>query len=172
MTLADPPGVIVAADAGWRALPQLSPLLSTIAQAVWEQPMLLSEPIAQTPVTFLHGDWKMGNLGSHPDGRTILLDWAYPGSGPVCWEICWYIALNRARLPESKEATIERFRAALERQGVATDGWFDTQLDLCVIAIMVAFGWEKAIGDEAELRWWESKVARAVERQRLDLPVP
>jgi hypothetical protein len=23
----------------------------------------------------------MGNLGTHPDGRTILLDWAYPGAG-------------------------------------------------------------------------------------------
>ena len=55
----------------------------------------------------------MGNLGTHPDGRTILLDWAYPGSGPACWDLCWYLALNQARLPESKEATIERFRAAL-----------------------------------------------------------
>jgi hypothetical protein len=172
LAMDDPPGPIVAADAGWRALPALSPLLADLAELVWDDPTLLAAPIASTPVTFLHGDWKMGNLGSHPDGRTVLLDWAYPGSGPPCWDLCWYLALNRARLPESKEASIERFRDALERHGLSTSAWFDTQLDLCVIAIMVAFGWEKAIGDEAELRWWEQQVAAALDRQQLDLPLP
>ena len=31
------------------------------------------------PLTFVAGDWKLGNVGRRPDGRTILLDWAYPG---------------------------------------------------------------------------------------------
>jgi hypothetical protein len=110
----------------------------------------------------------MGNLGSHPDGRTILLDWALPGSGPVCWDLCWYLALNRARLPETKEATIARFRYALQRRGVEVSNWFDTQLDLCTIGIMATFGWEKALGDEAELRWWERRVLDAAVRQNLD----
>jgi hypothetical protein len=114
----------------------------------------------------------MGNLGSHPGGRTILLDWAYPGSGPACWDLCWYLALNRARLPESKEDTIARFRSDLERHGVDTTGWFENQLDLCLAAIMVTFGWEKALGDEDELHWWETRVSQAVARQSLDLPQP
>src|SRR5256885_2654817 len=25
-----------------------------------------------TPLTFLHGDWKLGNLGTGADGRTVL----------------------------------------------------------------------------------------------------
>ncbi len=129
-----------------------------------ERPELLTGPLGQTPRTFLHGDWKMGNLGSHPDGRTILLDWAYPGSGPACWDLCWYLALNRARLPEAKEAAIERFRTALEASGVATDPWWQAQLDLCVIGIMATFGWEKALGDAAELDWWERQVAGAAAR--------
>ncbi|HWC34865.1 MAG TPA: phosphotransferase [Mycobacteriales bacterium] len=170
LEVADPPGPIVGADAGWRALPALSPLLADLAFAVQDDPSLLTVPLSQTPVTFLHGDWKMGNLGSHPDGRTILLDWAYPGSGPACWDLCWYLALNRARLPEPKEASIERFRAALERHGVATADWFDRQLDLCLAAIMVTFGWEKAIGDETELRWWEHHVREALQRQGIGLP--
>jgi hypothetical protein len=112
----------------------------------------------------------MGNLGTHPDGRTILLDWAYPGSGPACWDLCWYLALNRARLPESKEAAIERFRAALEAAGIATEGWWQAQIDLCLSGMMATIGWEKALGDEAELRWWENQVAAALGRQQVDLP--
>jgi aminoglycoside phosphotransferase (APT) family kinase protein len=171
LAVADPPGPIVAADAGWKALPRLSPLLAELAWAVHADPALLTTPLAETPVTFLHGDWKMGNLGSHGDGRTILLDWAYPGSGPACWDLCWYLALNRARLPISKESTIALFRDALERHGVDTHEWFDRQLDLCMAAMMVTFGWEKAIGDGAELRWWEARVRDALERSGLDLPI-
>ena len=50
----------------------------------------------------------------------ILLDWAYPGEGPVAHELAWYLALNRARLPvgHSKESTIDDLRSALERRGV------------------------------------------------------
>ena len=33
-----------------------------------------------------------------------------PVPGPACHDLGWYLAMNRARLPESKEATIERFR--------------------------------------------------------------
>jgi hypothetical protein len=167
---AEPPQTIAAADRGWRTLSERSPLLANITRAVHENPATLATPLAATPVTFLHGDWKMGNLGSHPDGRTILLDWAYPGSGPPCWDLCWYLALNRARLPESKEETIARFRSALSDRGVAVSRWFDTQLDLCLIGIMATFGWEKALGDETELRWWEHRVADAVARQQLALP--
>src|ERR1700748_486751 len=61
----------------------------------------------------------MGSLGPHPDGRTILLDWPLPGAGPACWDLCWYLALNRARLPEPKEAALGRFRAALASHGIA-----------------------------------------------------
>jgi Phosphotransferase enzyme family len=169
LAVADPPGPIAAADAGWKALPERSPLLLELANRVWDEPAVLTDALATTPATFLHGDWKMGNLGSHPGGRTILLDWAYPGSGPPCWDLCWYLALNRARLPETKEASIARFRTDLEHHGIDTAAWFDRQLDLCLIAIMVTFGWEKALGDEAELRWWERRVAEAAGRQTLHL---
>lgn len=166
----DVPGPIAAADAGWRALPELSPLLAGVARAVHADPELLSRPMAATPTTFLHGDWKMGNLGMHPDGRTILIDWAYPGSGPACWDLCWYLALNRARLPEAKDAAIERFRAALEAGGCSTESWWQTQLDLCLIGMMATFGWEKALGDRDELAWWEVKVGHALRQQGLALP--
>jgi hypothetical protein len=164
LTAADVPGPIAAAAEGWRRLPRLSAPLWEIASLVHERPDVVAGPLGRTPATFLHGDWKMGNLGRHPDGRTILLDWAYPGSGPACWDLCWYLALNRARLPEPKEAAIDRFRGALEAHGVSTDPWWQRQLDLCTIGIMATFGWEKALGESGELDWWQDRVAGAAER--------
>jgi hypothetical protein len=116
----------------------------------------LSVALLDTPQTFLHGDWKYGNLGYGRDGRVILLDWAYPGEGPVAHELAWYLALNRARLPvgHSKESTIDDLRSALERRGVDTTGWWERQVGLCLLGAVVQFGWEKALGDDDELAWW------------------
>jgi Phosphotransferase enzyme family len=149
------------ADTGWRAFAERAPddvnhLVAELRRAPWT----ISEAVATTPTTFLHGDWKMGNLGTHPDGRTILIDCAYPGEGPACHELGWYLAINRARLPESKEAAIERFHSSLERHGVATADWWERQLDICLLGTLVQFGWEKALGDADELAWWSER-ARA-----------
>jgi Phosphotransferase enzyme family len=165
------PGPLAASAVGWPALAERSALLSAVAR----RPVRPRRPgdhhgLSGLPGTFLHGDWKMGNLGSQPDGRTILLDWTLPGAGPACWDLCWYLALNRARLPEAKEAAIARFRAALESHGIAAAAWWQEQLDLCLIGIMATFGWEKALGDAAELCWWEARVAAAVVRLHIPLP--
>ncbi|HEY3144401.1 MAG TPA: hypothetical protein VGJ86_24945 [Acidimicrobiales bacterium] len=143
------------AEEGWQRFGSLAPpaALDVVTQ-LRREPWLLAEALESTPSTLLQGDWKMGNLGSWPDGRTILLDWAYPGEGPVCHDLAWYLALNRARLPESKEDSISRFRRALTRHGVSTDGWWERQLGLCLLGALVQFGWEKALGDESELAWW------------------
>ncbi len=113
----------------------------------------LARAARRTPQTFLHGDWKLGNLGA-ADGRTILLDWTYPGVGPAAHDLAWYLCLNRARLPESKEDAIDAFRTSLEIHGIATAAWWDEQLSLCLLGALVQFGWEKALGDDAELGWW------------------
>lgn len=157
----DVPVPIRVADEGWRVLPERAPRLAEVLAGIHYDPTALTLALQDTPATFLHGDWKLGNLGSHPDGRTILLDWAYPGQGPACYDLAWYLALNRSRLPESKEATIEAFRSALEHHGVDTSGWWEEQLDLCLLGIMATLAWEKAVGDDAELRWWESRALEA-----------
>jgi hypothetical protein len=169
LTASEVPSAVAAAAAGWRELPGRSPLLSQLARLVHDQPEVITEPLSRTPRTFLPGDWKLGNLGTHPDGRTILLDWAFPGAAPACWDLCWYLALNRARLPEPKEAVISRFRAALEHHGIDTAGWWQQQLDLCMIGVMATFGWEKALGDGGELAWWETTVADAADRQGIPI---
>jgi hypothetical protein len=152
---ADVPAPIAAAAEGWHRLSERSPRLAELAAGVHGDPGTLAAALAATPQTFVAGDWKLGNLGSRPDGRTIVLDWAYPGEAPLCWELAWYLALNRARLPRSKEETIAAYRRRLEQLGVDTAGWWDRQLGLCLLGMMATLAWEKALGDTGELEWWE-----------------
>jgi hypothetical protein len=155
LEMADVPGPIAVADQGWGLLPDRAPRLHELVTAVHRDPDALSDAVRGTPMTFVAGDWKLGNVGHRPDGRTVLLDWAYPGEAPPTWDLTWYLALNRARLPESKEETIARYRARLERHGVATDDWWERQLGLALVGMAAVFAWEKAVGDQAELEWWE-----------------
>jgi hypothetical protein len=39
-----------------------------------------------------------------------------------------------------------------------------------MIGIMATFGWEKALGEPAELSWWETAIAAAAARQRIPVP--
>jgi hypothetical protein len=123
----------------------------------------LVEAVRQTPLTFLHGDWKLGNLGVAPD-RTVLLDWTYPGIGPIAYELAWYLSLNRSRLPESKEASIDALRRSLERRGIDTGGWWEPQVALCLLGALVQHGWEKALGDDDELGWWCDRAREGARR--------
>lgn len=146
---------------GWDRLPRLAPRAGGLARKLAEDPAPLVRALRETPQTLVHGDWKYGNLGSTPDGRTILLDWAVPGQAPPCLDLAWYLAVNAARLPEPKEDAIDAYRDSLVRHGVGVDGWFDRQLGLSLIGGFLLLGWEKTFGDRAELAWWERRVEAA-----------
>jgi len=143
------------AHKGWQQFADRAPAdVRSVLDELRRGPDALVTAMRTTPLTFVHGDWKLGNLGVTADGRTALIDWTYPGEGPCCYELAWYLAVNRARLPETKEATIERFRSSLDRHGIETESWFDRQLGLALLAGLLVFGWEKALGDDDELGWW------------------
>jgi hypothetical protein len=153
------------ADDGWRRFAERAPrVVRDAVTALRHEVDPLVQALADTPATFLHGDWKLGNLGSHPDGRTILLDWTYPGVGPPLHDLAWYLALNAARLPEAKEDAIDALRSAFEDRGIETARWWEAQLDLCLLGCLVQFGWEKALGDDDELTWWCERAERGVDR--------
>jgi hypothetical protein len=114
----------------------------------------LASALRMTPSCFLHGDVKASNTGVAADGRTVLIDWAYVGEGPACHELTWHLALDRDKLPVSKEDTIEAFRAGLEHHGVATGDWWQRQHELCLLGGAVQFLWEKSFDDDDELGWW------------------
>lgn len=156
----------IARDGWQRFSERVPPEVAKAIDALRRDPTPLAEAIAHTPSTLLHGDWKLGNLGRSRDGRTVLIDWAYVGVGPVAHELAWYLALNRARLPEgyTKELTISAFASALEDAGIDRSGWWDRQVAVCLLGALVQFGWEKALGPDDELQWWCDRA-----REGLDL---
>lgn len=140
---------------GWRRVEAEAPRSAELAAALIRDASPLLRPLAATPRTLVHGDWKAGNLGSLPDGRTVLLDWAFPGEAPPCADLAWYLAVNCERLPEPKEEAIDAYHGALEHHGVDTAPWWDEQLGLCLIGAFLQLGWSKAGG---ELAWWDRRV--------------
>ncbi|GIH04241.1 hypothetical protein Rhe02_23080 [Rhizocola hellebori] len=142
---------------GWQALADAAPEAHRHALALAQDPRPLVAALERTPATFIHGDWKAGNLGSHPDGRTILLDWGWPGRAAALVDLAWYLAVNCDRLPESKEDTIAAYRTALEGNAIATGSWWQRQLDLALLGAFVQLGWSKT-GDADELEWWVRRV--------------
>jgi hypothetical protein len=165
MCALEPHGVPRIAADGWRRFAERAPadVHSMVADLRRDRTPLV-RALRATPSTFVHGDWKMGNLGRTPDGRTILLDWQSPGEGPACSDLAWYLALNRARLPESKQDAIASYRRTLQARGVDTEGWWDVQLDLALLGLVVIFGWEKALGPDDELGWWCDRVREGAAR--------
>ena len=156
----DPADVPRIATSGWEQLDDVAPRLAAVIGPLRAEPWDLVDALGAGPQTFIHGDWKLANLGSRPDGRTILLDWALPGAGPPLLELAHYLALNSSRLPvgHTKDDAISTYRDALEREGVETTPWFDAQLDVALVAMTVLLGWEKALGAPEELAWWEARV--------------
>jgi hypothetical protein len=147
---------------GWPLLEEVAPALARVVVPLVHDPALFVHALDTTPATFVHGNWKLDNLGTDDRGRTVLLDWELPGTGAAASDLAWYLAINCRRLPTTKEHTIESYRAALERHGIATEPWWDRQLGLCLVGAMVQFGWEKALGGyDDELAWWEEQVVRA-----------
>ena len=147
---------------GWPLFARVAPAAAEIVSPLSLDPTPLVAALADTPATLVHGNWKLVNLGSDPDGRTVLLDWETPGRGPALSDLAWYLAINCRRLTQSKEDSIDAYRAALERHGIATEPWWSRQLGLCLVGALVQFGWEKAFaGYDDELAWWERRVVEA-----------
>jgi hypothetical protein len=141
---------------GWRAVAELAPEAATVGLALAADPTPLATAMADGPRTLVHGDWKFGNLGSWPDGRTVLLDWAWPGEAGPGVDLAWYLAVNCDRLPESKEDTIAAYRLSLENRGIATEPWWDRHLELALLGGFLQLGWSKA-GNPDELAWWTDR---------------
>jgi hypothetical protein len=147
---------------GWPLLAVVAPAAAEVAWPLARDPGPLVQALAGTPQTFVHSNWKLDNLGTDDDGRTVLLDWEQPGRGAALSDLAWYLAINCRRLPQSKEDSIAAYRTALEDCGIDTAPWWERQLALCLLGALVQFGWEKALGGyDEELAWWETRAVEA-----------
>jgi hypothetical protein len=158
----NPAAVPRAMGEGWQRLPEVSPAMADLVLPLLADPTPLVAALTRLPHTLVHGDWKAANLGSHEDGRTVLLDFGEaPGEASPLADVSWYLALNAALLPESKDDALESYRDALERHGVRTSEWWDDATALELLGCMLQFGWEKALGGTGdELSWWEDRARR------------
>ncbi len=147
---------------GWDRFASVAPRAAEVVLPLLADPGPLVRALQGVPHTFVHGDWKAANLGRHPDGRTILLDWGeVPGEASPLADLAWYLALNAARMPHSKEDAIAAYRRALEGHRVDTGGWWEEAVDLELLATMLQYGWEKAFGGPGpELDWWEDRATK------------
>ena len=155
---ADP--VPPAVAGGWQLMAKRHPKQSAILRDLAHDPSPIVDALNAGPTTLLHGDWKLGNLGS-TNTTTLLLDWDRCGAGAPLVDVAWYLAVNCDRLPESKEATLETYRRSLEAAGVETSSWWDAQLRPALAGAFVQLGWSKN-EDEAEFGWWSDRLDEAL----------
>jgi len=147
---------------GWRVLESRHPRQARVLLELVHDPAPLLAALEAGPMTLVHGDWKLGNLGSGPDA-TILLDWDRCGSGPPPVDLAWYLAVNCDRLPESKEDAIAAYRASLEATGVETASWWNDQLRAALAGAFLQLAWAKN-DDDAEFGWWADRLDEAFPR--------
>ena len=147
---------------GWPLLSEVAPKAAAVVVPLVHDPRPLVSALAKTPQTLVHGNWKLDNLGTDDEQRTVILDWESPGRAAGMSDLAWYLSINCRRLPTSKETAIECYRDRLESRGIDTAGWWDTQVGLCLVGALVQFGWEKALGGyDDELAWWEERAVTA-----------
>ncbi len=79
---------------GWERLPEVAPGMAEQLFALQDDPRPFLAALASGPHTLVHGDVKLGNLGSRPDGATVMIDWALPGRAPPAFDLAHYLALE------------------------------------------------------------------------------
>lgn len=71
------------------------PEITELHRALNHSPDAVSE-LRTLPVTLMHGDFHIQNLGFDPDGTLVALDWAHVGIGPVGADIATLASLYHA----------------------------------------------------------------------------
>ena len=147
---------------GLAAVAEVAPEGSRRGNPAGLRPGPLVAALSSTPHTFVHGNWKLDNLGTDDAGRTVVLDWEQPGLGaplpiwPGTSRSTPAACHSRRRNRSPPIATPWR------QLGIDTEPWWDRQLALSLLGALVQFGWEKALGGyDEELAWWEAKALAA-----------
>jgi aminoglycoside phosphotransferase (APT) family kinase protein len=126
-----------------------------------KDPSPLIELLASLPVSLLHGDLKLDNIGLGVDGHMWLIDWAMPMLAPPAVELGWFLAINSRRLPVALDEVMKRYAHAAALSSELRRR-HDAAAVLCGLLLR---GWRKALdadeGEPEELRWWCEHAADA-----------
>jgi hypothetical protein len=165
---------------GWDVLlNSVDAVLAGVLSRLADDPSPLCAALRAFPQTVVHADWKLGNLGliSGSPARVLLLDWARVLAAPSVVDLAWYLGVNSARLPVSREETIDFYRRCLESDMGRRfdDRQWQRQIDLSLLGCFLQLGWSKALGamrgstddvrlrEAAELTWWCDAILPAIE---------
>ena len=160
---------------GWGLLNTVvDPMVARVIHTLLEDPQPLCDVLRRFPQTVVHGNLKLGNLGLFREerSRVVILDWEVVGPAPPAVDLAWYLAVNSARLPVTKEEAILSYQHSLaERLGPRFDqSWWVPQLEIALLGGFLQLGWAKALGavkgateairgrERAELAWWAERV--------------
>lgn len=156
---------------GWDAFVELaSPDVGAAVVAIADRPRALAERLSRFEHTVIHGDLRVGNLG-FDDDRLVVIDWGERvGTAPPAVELAWLLGFDSYRLDSSPDEVVASFR---DRYGARCE---DEALQLALIGGLVQLGgimslWVRIASGQDERRvyedqlsWWDTTVARALER--------
>jgi hypothetical protein len=167
--------------AGWDAFDrQAPPATRRLLAALADDPSPLIAALGKLPSTMLHGDLKLSNVASMPDGIAFI-DWQMATFAPVAVELGWLLVSNVAQLPEGPDAILERYRTIIGATAAdhgldpGTGDW-GTQVDLAILVGLLLRGWRKGLDAEADvvlptgitaaddLGWWSNRAIEAAHR--------
>jgi len=154
-------GVPKLLERGWARFAELAPAdVVAAVEALHRWPGRLAEALARCPMTLVHGDLKLGNLG-FLDDRVVMLDWgAQTGWAPPAVEWAWYLAINASRIDATRDQVLDDARAA---GGARHD---EAALRLALLGAVAQLGWDKALqasddpdprrraAEADDLAWW------------------
>ncbi len=157
---------------GWEIFDEVAPPEAVrVVKKVQQDLRPLLRVLARAPRTLVHGDYKLGNLGTWtpppvaplPSGgggdgvgalepRTIILDWQGAAFGSPLLDIGYFLAINSARLSVSKEEAIQMYRDSLASFGYPYQphAWArDLEVGLLAGGAM-RLTWQKALGTQSD----------------------
>jgi hypothetical protein len=156
---------------GWERFgDQVAPDVAAAVFAVHRDPDALGRRLAQFPMTVVHGDVKLENLG-FARGRLVAIDWGdLTGFGPPEIDVAWYAVMNTWRIGGSPGDVFADYEAATGRP-LAREA-----LDLACVGSLAQMGFKLARNAVVprnpatrqsaaeQLAWWTARVRSALDR--------
>jgi hypothetical protein len=133
------------------------------------QPNKLGDRLRSFPITLLHGDPKLENLGI-ADDRLVAIDWGeLTGFGPREVDVAWYAHKGCVRIGCTPDEVFSDYEAT------STEPLNPEALDLACVGALAQMGFRLAVGAfasgpeappvaRAQLNWWTARVRTALDR--------